>query len=108
MVPEGWLRTTLGALGRIKSGATPLRSEGDRYFSAAGHPWVKTMDLNNGEIFNTTECITDTALKETSCSMFPEGTVLIAMYGGFNQIGRTGLLKKPSAINQAISSNSAR
>lgn len=28
---------------------------------------------------------------------------MVAMYGGFNQIGRTGLLTKPSAINQAIS-----
>lgn len=103
MVPEGWLKTKLGDVGRIKSGATPLRSEGDRYFSDSGHPWVKTMDLNNGEIVNTTECITDAALKETSCSIFPRGTVLVAMYGGFNQIGRTGLLTKPSAINQAIS-----
>ena len=103
MVPEAWLKTKLGDLGRIKSGATPLRSEGDRYFSDSGHPWVKTMDLNNGEVISTTECITDAALKETSCSMFPKGTVLVAMYGGFNQIGRTGLLTKPSAINQAIS-----
>jgi type I restriction enzyme S subunit len=28
--------------------------------------------------------------------------VLVAMYGGFNQIGRTGLLKRPAAVNQAI------
>lgn len=103
MVPEGWINTKLGDLGRIKSGATPLRSEGNRYFSDSGHPWVKTMDLTNGEIVSTNECITDVALKETSCSIFPKGTVLVAMYGGFNQIGRTGLLAKPSAINQAIS-----
>jgi len=64
---------------------------------------VKTLDLNNGEIFNTDEQITEEALKETSCSIFPVGTVLVAMYGGFNQIGRTGLLKVPAAINQALS-----
>jgi type I restriction enzyme S subunit len=103
MLPEGWVKTKLGALGRVKSGATPLRSEGDRYFSDSGYPWVKTMDLNNGAIISTDEYITDIALKETSCSIFPKGTVLVAMYGGFNQIGRTGILTKPSAINQAIS-----
>ena len=103
MLPEGWVKIKLGDLGRVKSGATPLRSEGDRYFSDSGYPWVKTMDLNNGEIINTDECITDIALKETSCSIFPKGTVLVAMYGGFNQIGRTGMLTKPSAVNQAIS-----
>ncbi|MAS24787.1 MAG: restriction endonuclease subunit S [Oceanospirillaceae bacterium] len=64
---------------------------------------MKTLDLNNGEIFNTDEQITEEALKETSCSIFPVGTVLVAMYGGFNQIGRTGLLKVPAAINQALS-----
>ena len=30
-------------------------------------------------------------------------TVLVAMYGGFNQIGRTGVLTMEAAINQAIS-----
>ena len=103
MVPEGWVKTKLGGLGKIKSGATPLRSEGSRYFAESGYPWVKTMDLNNGEIYFTRECITETALEETSCSLFPEGTVLVAMYGGFNQIGRTGILTRLAAINQAIS-----
>lgn len=35
-------------------------------------------------------------------TVFPKNTVVIAMYGGFNQIGRTGLLTFPSTINQAL------
>jgi type I restriction enzyme S subunit len=35
--------------------------------------------------------------------MLPKGTVLVAMYGGFNQIGRTGLLTKSASVNQALS-----
>lgn len=102
--PEGWFLTTLeGVSRRILSGATPLRSEGDRYFARDGHFWVKTTDLNNSYIIETEELITDTAIKETSCRIFPIGTVLVAMYGGFNQIGRTGVLKEPAAINQALS-----
>ena len=42
------------------------------------------------------------ALNETSLRIYPVGTVLIAMYGGFKQIGRTGLLRIPAAVNQAI------
>jgi type I restriction enzyme S subunit len=99
----GWRRVKLSDIAKIKSGSTPLRAEGERYFSTAGTPWVKTLDLNNGEIISTDEKITDTALLETSCSVFPVGTVLVAMYGGFNQIGRTGLLTIPAAINQALS-----
>ena len=99
----GWRHVKLSDIAKIKSGSTPLRAEGERYFSTAGTPWVKTLDLNNGEIISTDEKITDTALLETSCSVFPVGTVLVAMYGGFNQIGRTGLLTIPAAINQALS-----
>src|SRR5207249_4646259 len=50
----------------------------------------------------TEELITKVALDETSLRVYPPGTVLVAMYGGFNQIGRTGILKIPSAVNQAI------
>lgn len=103
MVPKNWTMFRLSKLAKIKSGSTPLRSKADLYFTNNGIPWVKTMDLNNGVISNTDEMITELALKETSCSVFPVGTVLVAMYGGFNQIGRTGLLAKPAAMNQALS-----
>ncbi len=104
MIPKGWERLHLRDIAQIKAGATPLRSAGSRYFdNEHGVPWVKTMDLNNSEIYETDECITDLALKETSCCIFSANTVLVAMYGGFRQIGRTGILKKPAAVNQAIS-----
>lgn len=51
----------------------------------------------------TNEQLTDIALSETSCRLYPSGTVLIAMYGGYKQIGRTGILQRPAAVNQAIS-----
>ena len=34
--------------------------------------------------------------------MIPAKAILVAMYGGFKQIGRTGLLLQDSAINQAL------
>jgi type I restriction enzyme S subunit len=103
MVPNGWDSSKLRDIAKIKSGSTPLRAKGDIYFTKKGTPWIKTLDLNNQEIIRTQEQITNLALKETSCSIFPVDTVLVAMYGGFNQIGRTGLLTTPSAINQALS-----
>ena len=103
MVPNGWSQTRLENIAKIKSGSTPLRAKEDLYFSKNGTPWIKTLDLNNSEIIVTDERITELALKETSCSILPTNTVLVAMYGGFNQIGRTGLLTQPAAINQALS-----
>ncbi|MGX5648873.1 restriction endonuclease subunit S [Hydrogenophaga borbori] len=103
MFPDAWRKTTLGAIGQIRSGSTPDRSKQKAYFDGGRWPWVKTMDLTNSVVRRTDERITDQALAETSCRLFPESSVLVAMYGGLKQIGRTGLLQEASAVNQAIS-----
>lgn len=74
----------------------------ERYYTSGRHAWVKTLDLNNGELRSTEELVTDAALQETSLRLYPPGSVLVAMYGGLRQIGRTGLLRMPAAVNQAI------
>ncbi len=85
----------------VTSGSTPSRSRHKEFFNEGTIPWVKTMDLTNGPIVTTDEKITFLAAK--NCKTYPEGTVLVAMYGGFKQIGRTGLLTCEASINQAIS-----
>ncbi|RAA63206.1 restriction endonuclease subunit S, partial [Burkholderia multivorans] len=87
---------------KVVSGSTPLRSKRE-YFDDNGIPWIKTMDLNNSEINAVSERISKMALNELNLKVLPKNTILIAMYGGFNQIGRTGLLTFESTINQAIS-----
>ena len=102
VIPEEWHIVPLKDIAETSSGTTPSRSLLDRYFRQGRNHWVKTLDLNNSELWATDECVTDVALAETSLRIYPIGTVLIAMYGGFNQIGRTGLLRIPAAVNQAI------
>jgi len=85
----------------VTSGSTPSRSKHEEYFENGSVPWVKTMDLTNGPIVSTDEKITLVAAK--TCKPYSAGTVLVAMYGGFKQIGRTGLLIDEAAINQALS-----
>ena len=102
VIPEDWDVIAIGDVGSLSSGTTPARAIADRYYANGTIPWVKTLDLNNGEIHFTDECVTDTALKETSLSVYPPDTVLVAMYGGFAQIGRTGLLRLSAAVNQAL------
>lgn len=93
-----WKCKTLKDIARITSGSTPLRSNPE-FFVGGTIPWVKTTDLNNSFIDETEEKITPKARARIN----PAGSVLIAMYGGFNQIGRTGCLSFPAATNQAIS-----
>ncbi|MFK0221594.1 restriction endonuclease subunit S [Streptomyces vinaceus] len=101
-IPDSWRVASLRELCDIDSGGTPSRAEGDIFFSTSGTPWVKTLDLNEGWIRATSECVTDLAIRQTRLRIYPPGTVLVAMYGGWAQIGRTGCLAVPATVNQAV------
>ncbi|MDI3605559.1 restriction endonuclease subunit S [Pseudomonas aeruginosa] len=102
VIPEDWHCSKISEVCVTSSGTTPARSQFDRYFRNGQINWVKTLDLNNSEILKTDEQVTIEALAETSLKLYPVKTVLVAMYGGFNQIGRTGILRVPACVNQAI------
>jgi len=102
VIPEDWDCVHIGDVTETSSGATPPRAKQQEYFDGGTIPWVKTLDLNNSSILETDECVTPSALQQTSLRLYPSGSVLVAMYGGFNQIGRTGMLTKDATINQAL------
>lgn len=102
-VPVGWKAETIASVGRVRSGATPSRSRQGTYFDGGEIRWVKTLDLNEDLLTETDEHITAVAVAETSAKVVPAGTVLVAMYGGFGQIGRTARLGVDAATNQAVS-----
>jgi type I restriction enzyme S subunit len=99
---KGWPTVRLGEICKITSGTTPLRAEGERYFAPKGIPWVKTLDLNEGTIVDTDEKVTLEAVRDLRLRILLPGTVLVAMYGGWEQIGRTALLGVSATTNQAI------
>ena len=96
-----WPMVELGMLFETRSGTTPSRSNA-AYFVNGTISWVKTLDLTDGPITTTHEKITRSALDDVHLSILPVGTVLVAMYGGFSQIGRTGVLEIEAAHNQAM------
>ena len=93
-----WKPKKLKDIAEVSSGTTPRRSNPE-FFEGGTIPWVKTTDLNNSFITETEECVTSLAKVKIN----PVGSILVAMYGGFKQIGRTGYLTKPAATNQALS-----
>jgi type I restriction enzyme S subunit len=100
-IPKEWDFLPITNVYDLKSGITPLRSN-KKYFSREGHNWVKTLDLNEDYLFETEEKVSDYALNNTSLKLMPVNSILIAMYGGWEQIGRTAILKKEAGTNQAI------
>ena len=97
---DAWEQRRLGEVYDIYSGQTPFRGD-ENNFNNPTTAWIKTTDLSNASIIKNEENISDKALEKLR--LLPNGTVLVAMYGGFNQIGRTGMLTYPATINQAIS-----
>ncbi|PNZ48674.1 restriction endonuclease subunit S, partial [Staphylococcus intermedius] len=97
-----WEEKKIKQLFKVVSGSTPLRSNSN-YYENGNVPWVKTTDLNNTIITQTSEKVTEEAVQKLKLKLLPKNTLLIAMYGGFNQIGRTGVLKIQATTNQAIS-----
>ncbi len=79
------------------SGGTPSRKNSAYYGGEIN--WVKTKELPNGFIFDTEEKITADGLLNSSAKLFPENTLLLAMYGA--TIGAIGILSMASASNQA-------
>ena len=85
---------------QIGSGITPSRTNG-KYWENGTIPWLKTEQLDEYEIYETSEHITEKALKETSIKIFPVNTLSIAMYGEGKTRGNVSILKSEMTTNQA-------
>lgn len=95
-----WPVKDLGKLYPVGTGGTPDRKNSNYY--GGNIPWVKSTEVNYCELYNTEEHITEQALQESNCSIYPSGTVLLAMYGQGTTRGRAAILKTSAAVNQAI------
>ena len=83
---------------KISSGGTPNRSKQDEYFGGNIN-WVKTKELNDWLVEDTEEKITELGLNNSSAKLYPQKTILLAMYGV--TVGKIGIIQKAMACNQA-------
>ena len=89
----------LGSLTKISSGSTPSRKQPENF--DGNIPWVKTTEVNGGLITDTEEKITESALQNSSCHVYPMGSILIALYGQGKTRGQCAVLGIEAATNQA-------
>jgi len=97
-LPKGWKWARLGDVCNTTSGGTPSRGNASYY--GGGIPWVKSGELTDGDVFKTSEKITQEGLNNSSAKLFPSGTLLIALYGA--TVGKLGILQMEAATNQAV------
>jgi len=99
-IPEHWeVKRLSWCFEIIGSGTTP-KAGSEEYYLNGEFNWLLTGDLTDDEIWETSKKITQKALNDyTSLKKYPENSIVMAMYGA--TIGKLGILKIPTAVNQA-------
>ena len=84
----------------LQLGKTPSRSE-QKYWCANNHKWISVADMGGYDRFtaNTTEYITDDAVKDIGIKLVPKDTVIMSFK---LTIGRTAITNENIYTNEAI------
>lgn len=99
-IPGSWAWCRLGEIFRTTSGGTPDKA--NTSFWNGNIIWYKSGELNDNLFLDklSSERITKLGLENSSATIFPKGTLLIAMYGA--TAGKLAILQTDAATNQAI------
>ena len=100
-LPEGWTWASIDQLTDVGTGATPKRDKA-AYWNDGDVPWVTSSVVNGDYVDQASEFVTKLALAETNLTLYPIGTLLIAMYGEGKTRGKCTELRIPAATNQAL------
>lgn len=100
-LPFGWVWCRIGGeLAVVGTGATPQTTD-PSYYQNGTIDWVTSSATNQPIVTQTDKKITEKALQETNCKVFPVGTLIVAMYGQGKTRGQITELGIPAATNQA-------
>lgn len=87
----------ISELCKIGSGGTPARRHKEYYNGTI--PWIKTGELHDDILYDTEEKITQQGLENSTAKLYPQGSLVVAMYGA--TIGKTAKLGVDATTNQA-------
>lgn len=91
----------LGTLAKVGTGATPKKGVA-KYYDGGTVPWVTSGAVNAKSVTEPSSYITNAAIQETNCKVFPAGSLLMAMYGEGKTRGQVARLEIAAATNQAL------
>ena len=100
-LPSGWALASVDQLAQVGTGATPNRGRAD-YFDNGTVPWVTSAVVNERYVDEASEFVTTKALAETNLTLYPIGTLVVAMYGEGKTRGKCAELRVSATTNQAL------
>lgn len=96
---RNWTTVRLDDFCVTSSGGTPSR-DNPGFYEIGTIPWVKSGELSQKTVTETSERITAEALENSSAKMVKKGAILVAMYGA--TVGQIAILGIDAATNQAV------
>ena len=98
-IPEGWECDFIKNIATIYSGGTP-KSTNKEYYNNGTIAWINSGELNNTIITKASNYITESGLNNSSAKLYPDNSILVAMYGA--TAGKVSLLTFEACSNQAV------
>lgn len=99
-LPVGWEWVRLANVSTVGTGGTPSRAVSG-YWESKDISWVTSGETSESFIFETKEKVSNLAVQETNVSVYPPGTLIIAMYGQGKTRGQVSELMIDAGTNQA-------
>ncbi|MBA0222034.1 restriction endonuclease subunit S [Stenotrophomonas maltophilia] len=99
-LPRGWEWVRVIDIVDVGTGSTPATTNRDYYGGEV--PWYTSSATNKPFTDKPETFITEKAIKETNCKVFPSGSLIIALYGQGKTRGQISELTIAGATNQAI------
>ncbi|MCM1314204.1 MAG: restriction endonuclease subunit S [Muribaculaceae bacterium] len=101
-IPEGWKIDKTNNFFKITIGKTPPRAKKEFFVNGMnGVPWLSIADMKNFDVFvfNTSENLTEEAIKEFNVKIVPAGTVFVSFK---LTVGRVAIATTNMCTNEAI------
>ncbi|SMY34186.1 Type-1 restriction enzyme EcoKI specificity protein [Photobacterium malacitanum] len=100
VIPSSWKEIVVQDFADIRLGSTPSRHESK--FWNGDIPWVSSGEVANGVIVDTAEKITQAGFDNSSTSIIPKRSLLMAIIGQGKTRGQTALLGVDACTNQNV------
>ena len=106
-IPSHWSVRSVNAIARVGNGSTPHR-ERLEYWNHGSYPWLTSTVVNQEEVTEAEEFVTETALLECHLPRVSAPAVLIGITGQGRTRGMASTLRFEATINQHIAYVSPR
>lgn len=100
-IPSHWSHSNLKWYSDIYSGGTPSKDV-EEYWSNGTIPWLNSGSVNQGDIVEASEYITEEAYNNSSAKWISEGSLILALAGQGKTKGMVAQVKFKTTCNQSL------